>query len=115
MPPRPDPDDLAAAVRDLVRHGERLGDRAEAVLEEVGPIRIELATLRAEVTALTARLAAIEGRRPISSDVIGAVTKSPRLQAGVAAAVVLLALAVAGLIWPGIVAALPLLGSAHAP
>lgn len=118
-------DELVAAVRDLVRSGERLGVRTEQVLERDGKRAVEIAELKAQIVALTAsngelteRVAAVERRPPLTDQVIGLAHKSPKIQSGFAIAVVLFALAFASLVFPGIGAMLPgltpILGGIHA-
>jgi len=111
MPPSPpDRDDLADAARELVRSGRALTKRGDEVLAATAAQREELAVLRVRVEALERAAAASTLGR-----LLAATQSSPTLQRGVALALVIAVLAGASYLSPGVIAALPLLGAAHAP
>ena len=98
-----DRDDLAEAARELVRTGRALTKRADAVLDAD-------AKRDADIAAIRARLDLLERPPPALAHA------SPVLQAALGLALVIVVLAGAVYLSPGVVAALPLLpGAAHAP
>jgi len=110
MPPTtPPPDDLER-LADLVARSGRASADAKRAAKKAGD---EAEQLRADYTALTARVAALEAGR--LSSVLGAVRGlSTPAQALLTGAILVLALALGGAIFPGITQALFAIGGIHA-
>lgn len=104
-------------IREVITSARHLGKRAEQVLERDGETRADVAALRAEMRAelATIRARLDDRQRPHVDRFFDLAHASIWIQRGIALGVVLFALAIAGWLTPGIMAAVPALGGILAP